>query len=305
MWYVTNLSEDFAASIFSILTSCGVLVRYQRYKGPCCLHLRDYVATKIVATIFSEISWSYSNSLQRQNAEDLRLEYSNMAPLNLDVTTTVQSSWKVKWYTCKIRCAVAVRLTAERYALGCPQSVVTTNSARRTKQLKASFAGVRGHSLRAQWVIREEYRGVGRRTRKSASPTASSIAFWKESKTYTRIPRKQSNLISRLTVLNYIRRNFFQYIQPVPSHTIWYYEIWMFTTEPSRGLLGCALYSVVVGYQPWRWRQPTTLHGVTTHKTSTQIFTAMKTSNFTAETAENLIPCPFFFFTTYFCTIHR
>jgi len=52
----------------------------------------------------------------------------------------------------------------------------------------------------------------------------------------------------------------------------------MFTTEPSRGLLGCALYSVVVGYQPWRWRQhgplkrwyPATIQlGVTTQRTST------------------------------------
>jgi hypothetical protein len=41
-------------------------------------------------------------------------------------------------------------LTAEGNALGCPLSVASTHSARRSKELEATFTGIRGHSLGSQ-----------------------------------------------------------------------------------------------------------------------------------------------------------
>jgi hypothetical protein len=67
---------------------------------------------------------------------------------------------------------IVTRLTTEWNALGCPLSVTSTHSARRSKELEASFTGVSGHSLRPQRVIREKHRGVCGSSRESARPAA-------------------------------------------------------------------------------------------------------------------------------------
>jgi hypothetical protein len=43
LWYdTTNVSEVHAVSIFWVVTSCSVVVGYQRLGGPCCLHLQGF-----------------------------------------------------------------------------------------------------------------------------------------------------------------------------------------------------------------------------------------------------------------------
>jgi hypothetical protein len=73
---------------------------------------------------------------------------------------------------------IVTTLTTEWNALGCPLSVTSTNSASRSKELEASFTGVRGHSLRPQGVIREKYRRVSRSARESTYPAAGHRACW-------------------------------------------------------------------------------------------------------------------------------
>jgi len=48
MCYTAASFEAFTAVIFQVeilwvVTPCSVVVRYQRFRGPCCLHLQDEV----------------------------------------------------------------------------------------------------------------------------------------------------------------------------------------------------------------------------------------------------------------------
>jgi hypothetical protein len=108
--------------------------------------------------------------------------------------------------TCKKRWSVVmIRLTAERDALGCPLSVVSTHSARRSKKLKASFTRIRGHCLRPKHVIREKYRGVSRSPRKSATLAACRASCWEKCIGYTSRTRNRltSGVASNSSVWNH------------------------------------------------------------------------------------------------------
>jgi hypothetical protein len=52
--------------IFWVVTPCGFVVGYQRFVGPCCLHLHGEG--------FSETLVSYHNTTWRHNQEDLDLK---------------------------------------------------------------------------------------------------------------------------------------------------------------------------------------------------------------------------------------
>jgi len=43
--YLCSGSVRFQVEVFRVVTPCGVLVGYQRFRGPCCLHLRGEVAS--------------------------------------------------------------------------------------------------------------------------------------------------------------------------------------------------------------------------------------------------------------------
>jgi hypothetical protein len=67
--------EDFTAmmfhgEVFCVMTPCSVVVGYQRFRGPCCLHLQ--VEAKM------EAAWTYHNTTRRHYPGDLDLKI----PLN-------------------------------------------------------------------------------------------------------------------------------------------------------------------------------------------------------------------------------
>jgi hypothetical protein len=60
----------FEVEVFWYVASCSDMVRYQRFGGPCCLHLRGEVKRDATR---SEMLAFYHNSARHLNPEDLDL----------------------------------------------------------------------------------------------------------------------------------------------------------------------------------------------------------------------------------------
>jgi hypothetical protein len=62
----------FWVQVFRVVTPCSVLVGYQCFIGPCCLHLQDEV--KMEAAWTSEMPVSHHDFTQHYGPEDLDLK---------------------------------------------------------------------------------------------------------------------------------------------------------------------------------------------------------------------------------------
>jgi hypothetical protein len=62
------MAVKFQVEVFWVVTSCSVVVGYQRFRGPCCLHLQGRARS-------SEMLVSYHNATGRHNSEGLDLNY--------------------------------------------------------------------------------------------------------------------------------------------------------------------------------------------------------------------------------------
>jgi hypothetical protein len=91
-------SEVFMAVIFQVevfwfLTPCSVVVGYQRFRGPCCIHLQGDVAgmeenagdfpLKMEAAWISKTLVSYHNTTQHNTASQLRRHLSRCMELGM------------------------------------------------------------------------------------------------------------------------------------------------------------------------------------------------------------------------------
>jgi len=65
----------FQVEVFWVVTPCGVVVGYQRFGGPCCLHFQGEAAG------VEEKGYRYTNSItRRHNLEHLDLEHNSRVP---------------------------------------------------------------------------------------------------------------------------------------------------------------------------------------------------------------------------------
>jgi hypothetical protein len=72
---VPNTKNIFQIEVFWVVTPCNVLIRYQRFRGPCCLHLQG------------EVKHLYPTATltRRHNPEDLDLKHHSRERINIRI----------------------------------------------------------------------------------------------------------------------------------------------------------------------------------------------------------------------------